>query len=338
MTTIQEMRAVASRELPEIVRRWIAAGGSASEAAETAAAEKASATVQYVLKSGVAAQLIGDVFSTPPGLQMPAAAWIGSLAQQGAFDRVAVDSVKLPFRTRVEVASASFPAELVDEAKPKGPAVLAFQDLGGEMVPVKAQGMVAISQELAAIPSMGAVLDVELRKSVIRSTDSDFLAAVIASTTPLTADTSLVDVGRLLDVVKMSATSRPLLIYGTATVKKMVAQTGGGIRLHPDLNFNGGLVAGIPAIASDALPAGTAVLVDCSQIATNTGELGLAASRQADIELVDSPTQSVLTATGAAMVSAWQSGLVVLRATRTFSYSIMRGDAVASLTGVAYSY
>jgi hypothetical protein len=89
----------------------------------------------------------------------------------------------------------------------------------------------------------------------------------------------------------------------------------------------GGNIAGIKVVVSDA--ATDAILFDASQIAANSETITIDASREATLQLDESPTSGA-----SSLVSLWQSNLRAMRATRFFAAEVLRPEAVAVITGV----
>ena len=108
----------------------------------------------------------------------------------------------------------------------------------------------------------------------------------------------------------------------------MLKTGSGGNFAYSDLAPSGGLIAGIVALPSDATT-NDAILVDAAQVVTAGDEIVLDASRQASVEMSDTPTGT------AAPVSLWQMNLAVLRAERLSATRLTGPRAAAVITGVS---
>ena len=99
---------------------------------------------------------------------------------------------------------------------------------------------------------------VELTRAVIAATDSNFLAALVAATTPTasagaTLSNITTDLGVLLSAVTTSATSRVYYITSATNMKKLVLKANSiGAPAFPSLGILGGeIIPGVTAIVSD---------------------------------------------------------------------------------------
>lgn len=104
------------------------------------------------------------------------------------------------------------------------------------------------------------------------------------------------------------------------------------------INMTGGTFAGLPAIVSDYVPAGTVILANASDIyLADEGGVQVKMSDQAAVEMADNPAHDSTTPTGAtSMVSLWQTNSVGFLAERFINWSRRRPSAVAVLTGATW--
>lgn len=104
------------------------------------------------------------------------------------------------------------------------------------------------------------------------------------------------------------------------------------------INMTGGTFAGLPAIVSDYVPAGTVILANASDIyLADEGGVQVKMSDQAAVEMDDNPSHDSTTPTGAtSMVSLWQTNSVGFLAERFINWSRRRPSAVAILTGATW--
>jgi HK97 family phage major capsid protein len=116
-----------------------------------------------------------------------------------------------------------------------------------------------------------------------------------------------------------------------------------GVPFFPALTMQGGYLLGFPVITTTAM---TSIGSPVSEImvAVKAGEIYLAddgvvtidASDQASVEMVDSSSQTGIVGTGASLVSAFQSGLLFLKATREINWKLRRTGAARYIYNVAY--
>jgi len=337
MSTVQSAREAAPN-FGHLCRFLAAAKGDRELALALAERTNANEAVKIVLRSGVPASVIADVYDAAAApYQMLAKAFLASLVNAGAFDRIANDAVPLPFLQRLGVGTGVMEATVVDEGRPVPMQGLQLSDLGDGMVPLKVVALTALSAELAKVASTAQVIERELRSGVALGTDRKFLADMVAATTPIASTSMLADFVALLDALTMRAGARPYFVFEPDAVKAMATARGdGGIKLFPDLDVTGGSIDGASVIPCDGLASGVALCIDAIQLGVNRGAVGLAVSQQGDVELQSAPTQDPATSTGTTLVSMWSSGLVGVKAQRTFAYKLMRDGAVASLSGVNY--
>src|SRR6185437_1637539 len=167
-------------------------------------------------------------------------AFLASLVNAGAFDRIAQEAIALPMRQRLGVGTGVAEATVVDEGKPVKVQAVPLSDLGDGMVPRKVVALTVLTAELAKVSATGAVIERELRSGVALGTDRKVLADLVAATTPIASVDMLTDIAALLDAVTLTANSRPYFVFEMAALKKMVVARGtGSVVLFPDLTIAG---------------------------------------------------------------------------------------------------
>jgi HK97 family phage major capsid protein len=263
--------------------------------------------------------------------------FLESLRSASLFDATVGDMLQAPINTRV-TAAISMVADTVAETDPIPVATVALD--GGALAYRKCAAFLAISGEVLRLASSAAnaFLLAELRKAVGAATDANFVTGLLAETTPgSSAGTGaaevLEDIGTLLDAVNVGANSRLHLAMPSTLAKQLSAMpTASGAMAFPGMSPTGGTIANIPAHASDAMPSGTVMLFDASQIAGNPGSADASVTTQANLTMMDaeSPPQPFT-------ANAFQQNLVGLRIVRGFGFQPMRDDIAASLAGVAWA-
>src|SRR5262249_49969368 len=144
----------------------------------------------------------------------------------------------------------------------------------------------------------------------------------------------LADFDALLGGVTTYAGSRLFYVASPGTLKALKFLTSNqGVGVLDTLQAGGELLP-ITVMASDAIPAGTALLFDATEISGNSDPNILASSQQALLQLSTTPDSPPVATT--TTVSLWQQDLVALRAERFFGFALHRTNGAASLSGIAY--
>jgi hypothetical protein len=263
-----------------------------------------------------------------------------SLRSESVFDAVLNGGmVRAPLRSRGFSVVTGITGGVVTErsVKPISSLVLASQLLE----PRKASAIVVVSRELADFPGSAQLFAAELTKGVVAATDNNFLAALIAATTPVpsagaTLANITTDFDVLLSAITTSATSRIYYVASPANMKSIVTKGNvGGQPAYPTLGPNGGeLFPGVVAIASDQISSSAALMFAADAIVGNADALVPDNSDQTTLQLETSPDSPPSASTS--MLSLWQTDNRALRMERWFGYTVMRASGVSSLSGVAY--
>jgi len=192
------------------------------------------------------------------------------------------------------------------------------------------------------------LIDAELRRRLAPETDSQFLGAIVDSSTPTitasgsTAQAFLNDLTAatvaLADFI--SPQSRLFLIADRQTVATLALMPDAdGARAFPDLSVTaGGSVAGVEIIPSGGVErdssGATLTLVDATQLIGNAGSLTVDASAEALIEMQSAPTNPPTAAT--IFRSLWQHNEVGFRPERFLTVGRVRPQATAQIEGTSY--
>jgi hypothetical protein len=106
----------------------------------------------------------------------------------------------------------------------------------------------------------------------------------------------------------------------------------------PNISMGGGaLFPGLSVITSQSVPSGVVVAVQPSEIYyADEGGFMIDVSREASLQMLDNPTNDVVTPTPTSMVSLWQTNSVGFRCERVLNWALRRPSAVAYITGVAW--
>lgn len=111
-----------------------------------------------------------------------------------------------------------------------------------------------------------------------------------------------------------------------------------GQREYPEIGPKGGILAGLPVITSQYVPAGLIALVATSEVyLADDGQVTVNASREASLEMRDDPTNNSLTPTAAQMVSMFQTDSTAIKVVRHVNYERRRPEGVVVITGATYA-
>lgn len=258
---------------------------------------------------------------------------------------------RAPFLTRFHRSTEQLAFGWVGAGGPKPVAQAAFDAL--TIQPSKAAGIIILTDELArlAAPGTDGFLRDELRNGLVAFLDEQLVdpdVAVVADispgsitngVTPLpasgnTAETALADLRALLtEYVSNGGKIERCAIL-------LSSQNAIGLRLlgnpaFENLTREGGELAGLPAVASDAL-GDQIVAVDVGGIfVADDGGIDISVSRQTSLEMLDNPTNTAATGTATTMVSLFQTNSIALKVERTLNWQATDG-AVAVLDGAHY--
>ncbi len=209
-----------------------------------------------------------------------------------------------------------------------------------DVQPIKVVAQCVVSDELvrAMEPEALSLLGKELIASVVTGSDAAFMTALAGQSAegmglPTWAG-ALDDVSELTRLVAMGAASRPYFIVTPELCKQLsrLAYENG----VTTLGVLGGELMGIPVLVSDAQAADTISLIDASGLAIALGDIAVASSTQALVEMDTAPSSaSGPSVTATSMVSMYQTNSVALRAERSFSIKPIRTGCYAHLVGVA---
>ena len=321
----------AHRDFIQIARFLAIAKGTRTYARDLAVAHGASRRVEGILTRA-------DPGALAPGgspgwgadlgeYAIVAEAFVASLRNSGAYDRMAGDMISVPLRARFAVSGTAVVGDATDEGAAKTVFDLAID--GDLLTPKKIAAIVVVTSDLLKLggPAAERLLDRELRNAVVAGTDKSVLADLVAATTPVASSGNLLeDLSALLAAMSYGSDARLYFIIRPEDVAQAATTQEVAGPAYPTLGIGGGSVAGVQVLVSDQLADGVAVLVDATQVLTGTTPLTLDASGNAALYLQ-----------GETLRSMFQQDEVALRSERMVAVHVLRDTAVASLSGVAYS-
>jgi HK97 family phage major capsid protein len=273
--------------------------------------------------------------------QVLANAFLESLRNFGAFDRLLPYMRRCPLRTRIRAATAAASASTVPQASVKPISKLSLTST--QIDEIKVAAILVITEELArhGETAAGTLFSTELANAIAVSTDAEFCSQLTSGATSfasngVTAEHVRVDLRGMLAAITTGARSA-LFLLTTSTIAKALCMlhTNTGDAAFPEMSFNGGSIGGIPVVVSDGVPSGTMLLIDASQLAGASDTITLDNTREALLNMDTNPDSPVVASTP--QVSLWQVDMVGLRAERTFGVEKLTTTGVCVVTGANYS-
>lgn len=282
------------------------------------------------IASAVSGTGYGDAATAAPDL---AKQWFLTLRSQSVFARILDQGgIRVPLNRAFGVGTAPSTAYIVGEGKP-APLSL-FGASRDALSAKKAVALMAISTEVASGSDEGsaAAIETEMAAAVSDAIDGAFWAAMGAGASGFSLGSSSgsfkSDAVALLDAVNTKG-SGSLIWAMSPTVANRASL------FDEYMSPTGGEILGLPAIVSAVVPSGTLRLVDASGVAGDLAQIEVDASQNATLEMKDaSLSQDAATGAGAAQVSAFQTGVVALRAVGVFASSKVRANTAHEITGI----
>jgi HK97 family phage prohead protease/HK97 family phage major capsid protein len=267
---------------------------------------------------------------------------------------------KVPFNVRMVGQTSGGTGYWVGQAKPKP--LTKFNFAQTTLTWAKVAAIAVIAQELAKFATPGAegLVRDALAGALAERTDTDLVDPAVAavanvspaslthgvaalSTAGVDADDVRADISALIRqfvLANISPASVVLIMPNTLALAAGLMRNALGQREFPDINVNGGVIEGLPVIASQyAANSGQygnlVVAVNAPEVfLSDDGQVTVDASTQASLEMSDAPTQNGQAGTGADLVSLWQNNLIGLRAERFINWAKRRPEAVAFMDDV----
>lgn len=266
---------------------------------------------------------------------------------------------RVPFRTPLIGQTGGGQAYWVGEGKPKP--LTAFDFNRTTLDELKVATISVVTEELLrkSSPSADAILRDALAAAVAERIDIDFIdpdkaASVGVSPASITngvvaiassgndADAIREDIRALMATFVAANNPPTSAVFITSSANALAVslmRNPLGQQEFPGITMNGGTLEGIPVIVSEYFAPVTAggfvALVNASDIYfADDGGVMVDVSREASLQMLDNPTNDVLTPTATSMVSMWQTNSVAFRAERILNWAKRRASAVALLDEV----
>lgn len=276
----------------------------------------------------------------------------------GKFGQDGIPSLRrIPFDTAVGISAGAGSGYWVGEGKPKP--LTSFDFNKTTLPPLKCANIVVLTEELLRRSDAAAETMVrdEMRNALVALIDESFIdpansgsagvepasitnaAANGAASGTGDADDIRADLRSLLNefIVANSGADVVLVMRATDALAAGFLVNALGQPEFPGVNANGGRINSVPLITSQAVPSGTVVAVQPSEIYyADDGGFMVDVSREASLQMLDNPTNDTVTPTATSLVSLWQTNSVGFRCERILNWALRRTSAVAYLSGVAW--
>jgi len=273
---------------------------------------------------------------------------------------------QIPFNVNIAAQNSGSTAAWVGEGKAKPVTSFGFTSVNFRWAKIAA--IMVQTEELMRFssPSSDMLFRNELARAIAERQDLDFLdpanagtanvkpASVTNGVSPIVstgndADHVRLDLENLLatfDAVNISLTNPVFVMSITKARALSLMRTALGTREFPDINLMGnGSIEGIPVVSSQYVTRfGTTggeyiALLNAEDIwFADDGQVTIDASREASLQMDDSPTEESSGGTGASMVSMFQTNSIALRGERYVNWQKRRAQAVALLGNVFWGH
>jgi len=327
-------------DFPHYALMLAKAGGDTFQAVEVAKHDLRGLRprVEMVLRSAVEAGTTSDPTwaGSLADHQQMVVAWAEGLRSMSPFDALLPLARPVPLDRSVVVVTSVATASVSAEAALKPITKLALD--GNGVAPQKAVAIVVVTDDLLrfASPIATALINGELRAGVAAATNLAFLAGLADGIAPINStDDPLADLRAALAVVAANGGARPHWVVDPALAVQLATYSVNGAPAFPAMTANGGVVAGVPVLVSDQLPADSlgslSIVVDASQLAMASETITLRASSFAALAMDDSPSPGAQN-----LVSMFQTNSTAILAERRFGSQRLRDGAVVVISGAEY--
>lgn len=329
-------------------------GAVASAARDAEVLYPSTPLVPVALKSAIAAGAPYDEgFSSlvPTGL---AADWIEALRGRTFIDRLAPFARRVPFNTGIPRALSGAGSSWIGAGMPIPVSSLAYDRV--TLGPFKSSVIVPTSSELLKVANRAA--ETEIRRSMLQGAaehhDRSFIdprvapvenvspGAITFDATEVTqsganGDAMLHDFAAMVSAMQTNLTAPFWIMSVKDAVKIATAQMNAGGLAFPTVNAQGGTLLGIPVLTSSNVPSDAGspagdrfvVLLDAAELLlADDQRASVTVAKQADLEMLDNPTNSSATPTHTTMTSLFQTSSVAFKLVREINWQIARAGAV----------
>lgn len=267
----------------------------------------------------------------------------------------------VPFNIHIRGQTSGGSGYWVGQGKPKPLTKVDFEDV--YLGFAKAAAIAVLSDELIRFsnPSADMLVRDALSAAIIERLDIDFVdpnkavsanvspASITNGVTPVsatgtTAADARVDIGTAIEELidaNIDPTTAVWIMPSRLALNFSLLRNNFGQKEFPEIGVNGGILEGLPVMTSQYVPNDTdgslMILAAASEIyLSDDGAVTVDASREASLEMSNSPSQDATNGTGAEMVSLFQTNSVGLRAERYINWKKRRAAAVSYISGAVY--
>lgn len=261
----------------------------------------------------------------------------------GKFGQNGIPSLReVPFRMKVSRQTEGTKAQWVGEGKPKPLTKGKFGSITLDMAKVAA--IVTMTDELIkqSSPKADLVIRDDLVKAIGERLDRDFVdpdkaenkglspGSITNGLTPIpSTGTPSKDINLLFKVLiqnEISPAKAVLILPSILALQLAGRQNPLGQNEYPNITMGGGMINGIPVIASQSVPDGLVILAAADEIfLADEGRVDIDASEQATV--VDEEGN---------ISSLWQENLLGIRAERFINWAKRKPNAVSFIEGADY--
>jgi hypothetical protein len=251
-----------------------------------------------------AVQGMDAAFATP-GAQALAESYLGAIADGSLLDSILRFARPIPRQLDHLLIASGATASIVAEGGLK-PATSINLDSTSLSAPIKAAGMVVMSEELGRLPGKAAIqlFEIELRTAVLKAINASVLSALTMTPEPATGS-ALGDLKAGIAAAEQSegyvVAAAPWVVRELAFASESRMGIAGG-------DFMGGLVV----VPVDGLA--SMIVIPASRLAVEDWGLVLRNARHATIELAPLPTADA----ASVLTSLWQENLIGLMVERSY--------------------
>jgi hypothetical protein len=270
--------------------------------------------------------------------------YLSSLTQLSLFDAAVGGMITVPLNppTRIAVATAALVGEVVGERAPRAISAASFRAEG--LATLEASAICIVSEEMLRFAAgVENILNSELKVALALAMNQHFVAAITPTGSPDPSinssgdDASHVyaDLRSALDLLDIDQLSKLVIALPPLLAARLSLLDGtDGAPAFPLMTPQGGTIASMRAVPTDALADDEVIVLDAHAFAGNPGEVMVDSAAQATIQFDDSPDDPPDATT--IMQSLWQTNRRALRLRRRFGFQQLRGRSVARITSVTW--
>jgi len=267
-----------------------------------------------------------------------------------------INTVAVPFLTKVPRVSAGSSASWAGQNKPIPVSALAFDTL--QLPITKIAAIVVLTKELVhqSNPSAESIVRRDMAAAIAQYADAQFIDPTIAasadvspasiaygaaarastgnSVAQITADVQAMFASAIAGGVSLQNAAWILHPRSAGYLSSVL--TTGGERMWPEVSIRGGSWFGIPVIVSASVPVDTgadtyAILIDGSEVMVADSGVELDVSPNSSLQMLSNPADAATTT-----VSLFQSDMIGIKAIRYLNYARRRESAVQVLEDVSW--